>query len=101
MTSERFITFYNGGDRPYIHPDHPMTRAEAVNHVKGDYESLHSVISFEIGKPSRDVTKEIVAEVVEIWDDRGEPINFRQYEFVELHLGLAAARAFQLDEEFA
>jgi hypothetical protein len=96
--SERFIIFYNGGDRPYVHPDHPLTRAEAVNHIKGDYEAFHSVVSFEVGKPSLDVTKGIVAEVIEIWADSGEPLSYKQYEFVELFAGMQVARAFQMEE---
>jgi hypothetical protein len=94
----RFIIFYNGGDRPYVHPDHPLTRAEAVNHIKGDYEAFHSVVSFELGKPSLDVTKGIVAEVIEIWADNGEPLSYRAWEFVELQLGHQTAREFAMED---
>ena len=103
MTSERFIIFCGRHIEPYVWPDHPVTRSEVVNLIaSGEVMSdLHNIVSFEIGRPSRDVTKEIVAEVVEIWDDRGEPISFKQYEFIGLVMGEEVARAFQLDEEFA
>ena len=95
--AERFIIFYNGGDRPYIHPDHPLTRAQAVTHISGDYKCLHHVVSFEIDKPSRNATKEIVTEVLNAWADSGEPLSYDAWEFVELFAGHHVARQFRME----
>lgn len=101
MMTERFIIFNGHCIPPYIHPDHPVTRSETVSLIASgeNMTDLHSVISFELGRPSVDVTASIVAEVLERWDDRGEPLSARAYEFVERFGGMHVARGFAVEEE--
>lgn len=68
-----------------------MTRDRTVAYLAGEFRDLHQVIEIGTG---RDVTKEIAWLISQAWDEAGEPLTTDQYEFVELHCGFAAARAF-------
>jgi|ERR1700761_3972566 len=75
-----------------------MDRATTVLDIsEGQYEymSVLQVIEFNPAEhTSRDVTEDIAKEVVQIWADSDEPINFDQYEFAEMHAGTRVARSF-------
>ena len=75
-----------------------MDRATTVLDIsEGQFEylTIQQVIEFNPAEhTSRDVTEDIMKEVIAIWADSGEPIEFDQYEFVELHAGTRVARSF-------
>jgi hypothetical protein len=98
--SDRYIMFCGNHIDPYIHPDHPVTRAEAVDLiVSGENMSdLQSIVSFGVGRESRVVTHSIVNEAIERLADSGEPLSFCQYEFIELWRGTIFANQFALED---
>lgn len=69
-----------------------MDRAGTVRDIaEGQFENLTRVL--EIGTGA-DVTADFAKEVMTVWAERGEPLSYSQYEFVELHVGTRAARSF-------
>lgn len=60
----------------------------------GQFASVVQVLDpFE--HTSRDVTEDIAREVMALWTSQGESLSDWQYEFVEQHVSLQAARSFQ------
>jgi hypothetical protein len=69
-----------------------MDRETTIRDIAaGEFETLSRVI--EIGTGA-DVTKDFARQVMTIWAGRGETLSYRQYEFVEIHVGTRAARSF-------
>lgn len=80
-----------------------MDRFEAIRWIAaGELTDVAKVIAFDLDNGTcRDATREIAAEVMTRWATNGEPLKDWQYEFVEHHVSMQAARSFQRDEEFA
>lgn len=57
----------------------------------GQFENLTRVLELPTGA---DVSEDLAKEVMTIWADAGEPLTYRQYEFVESFVGTRAARSF-------
>jgi hypothetical protein len=101
-TGERFIIMGGGKGAAAIEPwvacDElfRMDRAATVAWIaSGELISIAKVIAFDLdNRTCRDATDEIAREVMTAWADDGEPLSDWQYEFVEMHVGLAAAAAF-------
>jgi hypothetical protein len=70
--------------------------------AEGQFENLHTVIEVDLhAGTSKDVTREMAREVMTRWAIEGEPLSDWQYDFIEHHVSMNAARSFRREAEFA
>lgn len=105
QSTERFIICGGNGIEPWCAADEifKMDHHATVEWIaSGELTSIAQVIGFDLttGK-CRDATKDIARDVMERWAVNGDPLKDWQYEFVELHVSMQAARSFRREEEFA
>jgi hypothetical protein len=63
--------------------------------ASGQYDGLLQVLELNpVEGICRDVTEDICREVMNTFANEGEPLTAWQYEFVDLHVGTAAANSF-------
>lgn len=87
------IDQYDGEDYVIDRPVSDCTYAQTIKDIaSGEVRDMHRVI--EVGT-ARDVTEQIARAVMQTWAEGDEPLTDNQREFVELHIGLAAANAFR------
>ncbi len=98
ISTERFIIL-GAGEQPWVCCDE-IFKMDRFNTVKwiasGEFTKIAKVIGFDLDKGTcRDATLEIATEVMTRWAHDGEPLSDWQYEFVELHVSMNAARSFR------
>lgn len=96
--SERFIVMGGTSIEPWVACDEifKMDRTATIAWIaRGEFHDVSKVLAFDLQNGTcRDATTEIVADVMTCWADADEFLDEWQYEFVELHAGILAARAF-------
>lgn len=104
MTTQHLI-FQGQQITPWLFTETPVTREQAISLIADgdvDLKSFHSVIAYDVESHwSDDVTDSIVTAVVNKWADQGEPLSGRAWEFVERWAGMAVARSFAVEDEYA
>ena len=94
VMAEQFILFM-GRAEPWIYNEVPATRDEAISIVKTGEVYPTKVIAFDIEAGTcRDASLGIATEVVNAWAHSGEPLTYKQREYVELAVSIDAANLF-------
>ena len=87
------IDQYDGEDYVIDRPVADCTRASIVADIaSGEIRDMTRVI--EVGS-GRDVTEDFARAVMQTWAEADEPLTDYQRDFVEQHIGIAAANAFR------
>lgn len=96
--TERFIICGGTSIEPWVAADEifQMDRFSTIKWIAaGELEDIAKVIAFDLTNGTcRDATKEIASEVMTRWAHQGEPLSDWQYDFVERHVSMNAARSF-------
>jgi len=87
------IDRYDGEDYVIDRPVADCTRAAIIKDIaSGEIRDMTRVI--EVGS-GRDVTEDFARAVMQTWAEAGEELTDHQRDFVQLHIGIAAANSFR------
>lgn len=97
--SDKLYVVFCGNHIPAYAPERNLSDMTWDGTVKDiadlQFPSLSRVIEIGTG---RDVTKDMLKQVADLWAVRGDALTRRQFEMLELHCGTQFARTFQMED---
>lgn len=97
-STERFLILGGEAISPWVCADEPfkLDRFNAIKWIAGgEFKGVSKIVAFDLANGTcRDATEELARDVMTRWAHEGEPLADWQYDFVEQHVGVNAARTF-------